>query len=66
MSEVPLQPQAGRIHGGAAFAGLALSSDTMHLSVGLEKSTPPQNRQLIVLVRGSRQYVDDFVWELTF
>ena len=47
MSEVPLQPQAGRVHGGAALAGPALSSDTMHLSIGLRMSTPPQNRQLV-------------------
>ena len=31
-----------------------------------QNSTPPQNRQLIVLIGNSKQYVDDFVGELTF
>ena len=49
MSEVPLQPQAGRVHGGAALAGHALSSDTMHLSIGLGKAASPQVNLLFQL-----------------
>jgi hypothetical protein len=30
------------------------------------KSTPPQNRQLIVFTGNSKQQVDDFMGELTF
>ena len=33
---------------------------------GFRKSTPPQNRQLIVLIGKNEQRVDDFVGELTF
>ena len=32
----------------------------------VRKSTPPQNSQLITLIRNSKQHVDDFVGELTF
>ena len=35
------------------------SSLTMHYSNGFRKSSPPQNRQLIVLISNSKQLVDD-------
>ena len=41
-------------------------SDTMYLSISFRKSTPPQNRQLHILIRNSVHYVDDFVGELAF
>jgi hypothetical protein len=33
---------------------------------GFKKSTPPQHRRLIVEWYGFKQYVDDFVGDLTF
>ena len=30
------------------------------------KSTPPQHRRLIILIRGSKQQVDDVMGELNF
>ena len=38
----------------------------MHSFIGFRKSTPPQHRQLNILVGNSRQYVDDFMGVLTF
>jgi len=38
----------------------------MYKLSGLEKSSPPQNRQLIVSNRDSKQQVDDAVGEWTF
>jgi hypothetical protein len=38
----------------------------MYSSDAFRKSTPPQYRQLIVLISKSEQKVDDFVGELTF
>jgi len=38
----------------------------MYLLISFRKSTPPQNRQLNILVSDSKQKVDDFVGELTF
>ena len=40
-------------------------SHRMHLSTSLRKSTPPQNRQLIVDYYYLEQQVDDFVGEMT-
>ena len=37
----------------------------MDLLIGFRKSTPPQNRQLNILVSHSHQEVDDFVGKLT-
>ena len=34
--------------------------------ISLRKSTPPQNRQLNILISNSEQCVDDFVGGLTF
>ena len=34
--------------------------------ISFRKLTPPQNRQLMVSINNSEQYVDDFVGELTF
>jgi len=45
---------------------LAFLSDTMYLLISFRMSTPPQNRQLNILIGNSKQYVDDFVGELTF
>jgi hypothetical protein len=36
-------------------------SDTSCLSINLRKSSPPQNRQLNILICNSKQHVDDFV-----
>ena len=36
------------------------------LLISFRKSTPPQKRQLNILIRNSNQSVDDFVGELTF
>ena len=41
-------------------------SDTIYSLDGFRKSTPPQNCQLLVLIRDSKQQFDDFVGELTF
>ena len=43
---------------------LTVLSDTMYLSISCRKSTPPQNRHL--LISNSKQSVGDFVGELTF
>ena len=40
-------------------------SDTKYWSISLRKSTPPQNCQLDILIGHSKQYLDDFVRELT-
>ena len=42
------------------------SSHITYLPNGCRESTPPQNCQLIVLIRNGKQLVDDFVGELTF
>ena len=44
----------------------SLLSHTMYLLIDVRKSTPPQNRQLIVLISVIEQHVVDFVEELTF
>ena len=41
-------------------------SDTMYLLISFGKSTPLQNRQLHIFSSYKKQYVDDFVGELTF
>ena len=41
-------------------------SDTMYLLISFRKSTPPQNRQLNILIGNSKRSVDEFVGELTF
>jgi hypothetical protein len=41
-------------------------SHIMHLWIGFRKSTPPQNRHLIVYNYLSKYEVDGFVGELTF
>ena len=41
-------------------------SDTMHSLISFRKSTPPQNRQLKILINNSKRRVDDLVGELTF
>ena len=41
-------------------------SDTMHLSFSFRKATPPQNRQLDILISNGNQYVNDFVGDFTF
>ena len=43
-----------------------LLSDTECLLFGFAKSAPPMNRQLNVLIRNSKQQVDELVGELTF
>ena len=35
-------------------------------SISFRKSTPPQNRQLNISISHSKQYIDDFVEDLTF
>ena len=40
-------------------------SDTMYLLIGVRKATPPENRQLDILVSRSKEQVDDFVGVLT-
>ena len=47
----------------AAHAGL---SDAMSLSISFRKSSPPQNRQVIVYYHLIEYEVDSFVGELTF
>ena len=42
------------------------SSDRKYLLISFRKSTPPQNRQLNILIGNSKQQVVDFVGELTF
>ena len=54
-----------------SLPGLAVLSHIMYLLISFRRSAPPQNRQLIVLVSNSKQYVDDFMGddfmgELTF
>ena len=41
-------------------------SDTIHLLISFRKATPPQNRQLNILISNAKQQVDDCVGELTF
>ena len=50
---------------GSGF-GFPISSPTCINSMIFIKSTPPQNRQRIVLVSNSKKLVDDFVGKLTF
>ena len=40
--------------------------DTMYSWISVRESTPPQHRQLNIWIGNSKQYVDDFVVELTF
>ena len=47
-------------------ARMANLSDTIDLLISFRTSTPPQNRQLDILVSNSEQQVDNFVGELTF
>jgi hypothetical protein len=47
-------------------AGCVVVSHTIYQLNGFEKSTPPQDRQLIVLISNSKQYADDCMGELTF
>ena len=47
-----------RIHYRSTTPRHVVLSDTMHLLIRFKKSTPPQNRQLNILIRDSRQYVD--------
>ena len=44
----------------------AILSHTMYQSNCFRKPTPPQNRQLNIWIRNSKQSVNDFVGELTF
>ena len=46
--------------------GSGILSGTMYLSISFIKSTPPQNRQLDIMISNSKQVVDDLVVELTF
>ena len=50
----------------ATLERAVISSHSMNLLIRFRKSTPPQNRQLNVLIGNSKQQVDDFVGELTF
>ena len=43
-----------------------LLSHRMYLLISFRKSTPPQNRQLDILISKSEQSVDDFRGGLTF
>ena len=43
-----------------------LSSDTMYWLISFRESTPPQNRQVNIVVSNNKQQVDDFVGGLTF
>ena len=62
--------EAAAVSGGALrpayFPPSATSSHRMHQLNGLRQSTPPQNRQHIVLISNSNQYVEDFVGGVTF
>ena len=51
---------------GEGAVGVANSSDMMYLLISFRKSTPPQNRQLNIVTKNSKQQVDDFVVKLTF
>ena len=44
---------------------VTLSSHRMHYSNGFRETTPPQNRQLIAYYYSLKQFVDDFVGDLT-
>ena len=50
---------------GCDAASRASRTDFIHLLV-LESQLPHENRQLMVLIRNSKQGVDDFVGELPF
>jgi hypothetical protein len=47
-------------------AWLVSSFDTVYALFFSRTSTPPQNSQFKNLIGNSKQYVDDFVGELTF
>ena len=65
MSEAPLYLVGWRIAGGALGAPQGLL-DTLYLLISSRKSTPPQSRQLNILISNSKEQVDDFAGELTF
>ena len=44
----------------------AILSDAMYLFISSRKPTPPQNSQIHISISTSKQYIDDFVGELTF
>ena len=48
------------------WRGTLTLSHRMYVSVNFRKSTPPQNRQLILNQDESKYKVDGFVGELTF
>ena len=53
-----------RVDGNGLATGIL--SDTMCSFISFRKSTPPQNRQLGILIGKSKPYVHDFVGELIF
>ena len=58
----------GRRRGLARRGGCSGLAFRLHLPQlnGLRKSTPPQNRQLSILISNSEEKVDNLVWKLTF
>ena len=64
----PLCPTLLRGGDGAALRTSLVFEFIAHnaLLIGFRNTTPPQNRQLIVLISNSKQYVDDMVGGLTF
>ena len=64
VADLPLTSKARAVCTGARTQpGL---SHTMYESKGFRESISPQNHDLIVLIRNSKQYVNDFVGKLTF
>jgi len=53
------------LHGTVEY-GMGSLSHKMYLLISFRKSTPPQNRQLIVYYYQLKYQVDGFVGELTF
>ena len=56
---VRLRPASGRGATAPPHFGALLSSDTMYSFISLRKSTPPQSRQLDILMSNSAQQVEN-------
>ena len=50
----------------AEEASVPFLSERMYSLISFRKSTPPQNRHLNILTTNSKQWVDEFMAELTF
>ena len=61
----PCQDLGSDICGGVREACSTNLSHIMYQLDGFRKSSPPQNRQLVVLISKNKQQVDDLVGELT-